>query len=309
MVDTPVVSVIVPCFNRADTVIKALDTARMQSVPHEIIVVDDASKDDLRGVIEGLNDPVVSYHRLEQNQGPSAARNVAIRHARADWIALLDSDDRWLPGKLEAQLAYAKTEDLPACSTWYVNEFGAQGNEVLCRPEEPKYSVEILTRGSLFGLGTTLLARREIFDVVGGFPEELRRMEDAEWLARYLRSHRFGVMPEVLARVSATPVTATGCGGQLFLDCIGAFHERLAPEFTQLSPPVRRRYQATELDWAAWAFFREGAWRPGFGCMARSLRLRPLRSPGNLLNYFDAMTGTNLAALAERLRQTTFSER
>jgi len=299
----PVVSIVIPCFNRAHCVERAIASiVAEQAVDHEILIVDDASTDGLADKVAALGFPTVSYFRMETNRGPSAARNFAIGAARGDWIALLDSDDVWLPGKLARQLEHTRAQGVAACSTWYVNDFADSGRRVECRPVPPTRSVDILLHGNQYGLGSTLLARREIFAQVGPFSEDLRRMEDAEWLARYLRSHEFGVVPETLALVSAVPVHLNRCGGQVFLDCAAAFHRHLAPEFRQLTPSFRRRYEAAEFDWAAQAFLREGKWRDGFACMARSLMRTPLRSPGILLSYCDALFGSNLASRAASLR-------
>jgi glycosyltransferase involved in cell wall biosynthesis len=98
----PRFSVIVPVYNRAATVLPTLESVRDQTfTDFECIVVDDGSKDgqELRAVVEGLDDPRFRYVRRE-NGGESAARNTGIDNARGEYLAFLDSDDRWLPEKL-----------------------------------------------------------------------------------------------------------------------------------------------------------------------------------------------------------------
>jgi glycosyltransferase involved in cell wall biosynthesis len=97
------VSVIVPTYNRAQLCKKTVESALRQTFHNmEVIVVDDGSTDDTEPVISGL-DPRVVYIKQE-NQGVSAARNHGLRCARGEYIAFLDSDDIWLPWKLECQL-------------------------------------------------------------------------------------------------------------------------------------------------------------------------------------------------------------
>jgi glycosyltransferase involved in cell wall biosynthesis len=99
----PRFSVIVPVYNRAATVLPTLQSVRDQTfADFECIVVDDGSKDgeELRSVVEGLADPRFQYLRRE-NGGESAARNSGIDQARGEFLAFLDSDDRWLPTKLQ----------------------------------------------------------------------------------------------------------------------------------------------------------------------------------------------------------------
>jgi len=105
--DNLLVSVIIPTFNRASRCRKAVESALGQTHWNlEIIVVDDGSNDNTQQIIKGI-DPRVRYIRQE-NAGVSAARNTGLDAARGDFIALLDSDDTWLPWKVEAQLHVLK---------------------------------------------------------------------------------------------------------------------------------------------------------------------------------------------------------
>ncbi|MCB1713751.1 MAG: glycosyltransferase family 2 protein, partial [Candidatus Competibacteraceae bacterium] len=96
------ISVIIPAHNRAHTLPRALDSVLAQTRPaDEVILVDDGSTDDTAALLQA-HYPTVRYLH-QPNQGVSAARNSGIRLARGDWIALLDSDDAWLPHKLACQ--------------------------------------------------------------------------------------------------------------------------------------------------------------------------------------------------------------
>ena len=103
----PKVSVVIPVYNRAHTVLPTLESVQAQTMPSfECIIVDDGSRDgdELRQVVESLNDTRFRYVR-RPNGGGGAARNTGIDQAKAHIIAFLDSDDRWLPDKLERDLA------------------------------------------------------------------------------------------------------------------------------------------------------------------------------------------------------------
>ena len=107
MNSTDLVSVVIPTFDRAADLTRAVASALGQSHPHlEVVIVDDGSTDDTAAVIERAwgDDPRVGY-TYQSNAGPAAARNHGLRLARGDFVAFLDSDDEWLPWKLEAQLA------------------------------------------------------------------------------------------------------------------------------------------------------------------------------------------------------------
>ena len=97
------VSVVIPTYNRARIVRSSIDSVLAQGWRNvEVIVVDDGSKDDTRAVVESYGAPVRYVHQA--NAGVSAARNTGFRHARGEFVALLDSDDQFLPWKLEAQV-------------------------------------------------------------------------------------------------------------------------------------------------------------------------------------------------------------
>jgi glycosyltransferase involved in cell wall biosynthesis len=99
------VSVIIPTYNRGDLVSRAIASVIAQTYQNlEIIVVDDASKDDIAQAIAHIDDPRLRSIRHETNLGGSAARNTGIKAALGEFVAFLDSDDTWLPHKLQCQL-------------------------------------------------------------------------------------------------------------------------------------------------------------------------------------------------------------
>src|SRR5919107_4901208 len=112
---TPYVSVIVPAYNVAGYLERALDSALAQTMSDlEVIVVDDASSDTTFEVASSVaaRDARVRLLRNENNRGPSASRNRAMHAARGEWIALLDGDDAWRPERLERMMAYATNADV-----------------------------------------------------------------------------------------------------------------------------------------------------------------------------------------------------
>ena len=99
----PKISVVIPCYNRAGLIARAVASAVAQShLPHEVIVVDDGSTDGSAGVAAGLPGPVRVLRQA--NAGAAAARNAGIATATGDWVAFLDSDDEWHSDKLRLQL-------------------------------------------------------------------------------------------------------------------------------------------------------------------------------------------------------------
>ena len=177
------ISVIIPTFNRKETLKRAIQSVVMQSyAPYEIIVIDDGSDD---GTKEWLKDnfPNVKYI-YQMNSGVSSARNKGIKFARGDWIALLDSDDEWLPSKLKDQ---AKEIELnPAAKFMHTNEIWIRnGVRVNQMKKHKKYGGYIFEKClDMCRISpSSVLIKKDIFDEIGMFDETLKVCEDYDlWL-------------------------------------------------------------------------------------------------------------------------------
>ena len=187
------VDVIIPVYNGSRFVARAVASVLDQRVPVVVHCVDDGSSDDSVAVLESLaaSDDRVTLHRSAVNAGVAAARNRAILAGTAPFVAFLDQDDEWMPGKLEVQLAALAAR--PGVG-WVVGhqrmvlEAGAV-RPAWCRPEW-------LDGPQMGFLPGTLLARREAFLAVGLFDETLLNGgDDTDWFARARRS---GVAGELL---------------------------------------------------------------------------------------------------------------
>ena len=115
----PLISVVIPTYNRANTILQSVNSVLNQTYKNiELIVVDDCSTDDTEKIIAGIQDSRVKFYRLEKNSGACAARNLGIEKASGKYIAFNDSDDKWLPEKLEKQLSFLLENncDITVCS-------------------------------------------------------------------------------------------------------------------------------------------------------------------------------------------------
>ncbi|PKH20155.1 hypothetical protein CIG19_18560 [Enterobacterales bacterium CwR94] len=183
---TPRVSVVIPTFNRADVIIKTLDSVLNQTYRNiEVFVVDDASTDLTPEVMATVADPRVTFVQLPVNTGGTRPRNEGIERAQGEFIALLDSDDEWLPEKLEKQLAYMNRQGGKnrACMTAKYNK--RPEGQYVRRNKSPKhYSgiMEFLLLGNDFQTSTLLLdaniAKAALFD------PELRKHQDWDFALR-----------------------------------------------------------------------------------------------------------------------------
>ncbi|MBU3604126.1 glycosyltransferase family 2 protein [Polynucleobacter sp. AP-Kaivos-20-H2] len=110
------ISVIIPTKNRASTLIECVNSVLEQTYgPDEVIVVDDHSDDDTKNLISSHSDVRLKYVALIEESGAQAARNMGLKMAHSDWIAFQDSDDLWLPDKLERQVAVIESEGRDQC--------------------------------------------------------------------------------------------------------------------------------------------------------------------------------------------------
>ncbi len=184
----PLVSVIIPTYNRAHIVYESIDSVLGQTYSnHEVIVVDDGSTDDTLSKLSSYGDRIKLVS--QRNGGPAAARNRGLVEARGELIAFQDSDDLWLPEKLERQVSLMERagRSVPCCLTnismrWSDREITSFGVSWLNAPiREGIWSnpAEVLaTRFVLFN--QAVMIRREVLDRIGGFDESIRFQEDYE---------------------------------------------------------------------------------------------------------------------------------
>lgn len=200
-----VVSVIIPTYNSAPTLGRAIDSLLSQTRPaDEIIVVNDGSTDDTEALV-ARDYPQVRYH-YQANAGLAATRNAGAALATGTLLALLDSDDEWVPTKLERQLQTLQAHPEfcgVGCHRIRV-KIDAQGTELWRQPsrhadgalEEISFARELWSNRIC---GATMMIRREIFDRFGGYDAALRALEDHDlWLRLLGGGERLAVLREPL---------------------------------------------------------------------------------------------------------------
>jgi len=202
------VSVIIPAYNAGSTISRAINSVLNQTlVPEEIIVVDDGSTDNMAETVKKYGGRVI-YMRTE-HLGPGAARNKALAKLKGDWVALLDSDDEWLPHKLEMQMKLFESN--PDLHWSGANSFLAAGKHHTLKCNQAKaekmlagkdfFENFLLALSNKYFLAhpSTLVIKRSVFDEVGFFNEELLRNEDSDMWCRIAFIYpKFGFIPEPL---------------------------------------------------------------------------------------------------------------
>jgi glycosyltransferase involved in cell wall biosynthesis len=181
----PLVSVIIPTYNRKNFLKIAIDSVLNQSFNNfELLIIDDGSNDSTEELVKSFKDQRIRYFKLDKNYGPSYARNFGIKNSNADFVAFLDSDDFWKKEKLEIQYSeMLKNNDYLLSHT---DEIWLRNGKIL----NPK-KIHLKEGGDIFKKSlklcsisiSTVMAKKSLFDIVGFFDESLPACEDYDmWL-------------------------------------------------------------------------------------------------------------------------------
>lgn len=292
----PAVSVVIPAFNAAWCVRRAVDSVLAQRfADFELIVVDDGSTDDTAEILRGYGDAlrIVS----QPNGGMSRARNAGIRIARGRYIAFLDADDRWLPAKLERQVALLdQRPELAFCAATATLEdpegrvIGTWG----CKSDGTVSLAEVFSAHALIAGGaSSVLARRELVQALGGFDEALFGAEDTDLWIRLAARGDFACIAEALVAVLKRPGSvsrnrARMRAGALAMTCK---NRRLLPA-DKRGGYWRALYAGILCDYAKWAY-RDGDRAAAIGDLLQAFALAPL-------NRGRLVAGIALAILTNR---------
>lgn len=193
----PTVSVIIPTYNRAHLIGRAIQSVLKQTYQDfEVIVVDDGSIDNTEEVVKKIQENRVYYYKHDKNKGGSAARNTGISLAKGKYIAFQDSDDEWLPEKLNQQINIFKnlSADVGLIYTdmwridskgqrhyWKSPGYNKENNIINCKWFDDVKNIGI----------QTVVIKRECFEKAGIFDEEFRRFIDLELFLRLSKYCRF----------------------------------------------------------------------------------------------------------------------
>lgn len=198
------VSVIIPTFNRANVIKRAIESALNQTYENiEIIIIDDGSMDNTDAIIGEIMDDRIRYYKNGSNVGPSEARNIGVQYARGEWIAFLDSDDEWFPDKLERQIEKYKEDDygLVYCPYMYSKdsrEFQTPSKN-LKKEEVEGYIYTSILRNNTIGT-PTILMKKDVFQSCGGFDKEIKAFEDWDLALAVAKDFKIGYVSEPLVK-------------------------------------------------------------------------------------------------------------
>ena len=204
--ENPLISVVIPVYNRAHLIEKTINSVSEQSYKNlEIIIVDDCSTDNIEELIKKLNNLQIRFFKQKMNMGPSAARNRGVEEAKGELIAFLDSDDEWYPDKIEKQVKQLVELDgntVLVYSGFEMIDFTTGGKI------GEKLSTVDLCKNFISGTflltpqPSTTLVRKSAFKEVGGFDINLKANEDTELAIKLCKKYKLIPTNEILVKVT-----------------------------------------------------------------------------------------------------------
>lgn len=282
----PQVSVIIPTYNRARMVQDSVESALAQTFrDFEIIVVDDGSTDETRGVLEKYKGRIHNFHQA--NQGLAAARNNAIAASHGEMIALLDSDDIWMPNKLAVQIEFMRTHPafaLVACHAIPLDEYAHPRSQTPIHPFQPEGQVtlqDILLDSPL--VASTIVVRRQCLPSPFAFTPGITFGEDWEMCLRVAIKQPVGFIAQSLVgfRRHANSLTLPlGTQEQIDLRLKHRLSvvERIFPELSEnleYLRPLRSRVEAVDYVQAALASYANRNYTLAADLLAEAIRGDP----------------------------------
>lgn len=224
------ITVIIPTYNRAATLTRAVDSVLCQTIgPVRVLIVDDASTDGTQALLQVLAaaHENITVLRQETNSGACAARNRGILEASTPYIAFLDSDDAWYPDKLRRQAAFLEDReaDIVFCSVMRME----RGKSTLYPPEQHTGDLHAaLLRGNFISTGM-IFGKRECF--LEGFDPRLPRLQDWDLMLRLTRRYRVCHQHTPLAAYYIQPDSISMDHGKL-REAGAILFEKYGPEFS-----------------------------------------------------------------------------
>jgi beta-1,4-mannosyltransferase len=287
--DGPKVSVVIPVYNRATPVRRAIESVLRQTYQNfEIIVVDDASSDHSVESVRSISDPRLTVICHDRNRGGSAARNTGIRASSGEYVAFLDSDDEWLPDKIQRQLAvFGRSDDRLALVYTGANRVYENQWTEIHRPRRHDNVARALLLDNVVGETSVGMVRRGVLNELSGFDETLPARQDVDLWLRIAERYRVEVVPDVLVTVSKVNdqdrITANIAGRMKAREIFGRKHRDELARAGVLHVYLRQ---------SGWKYYRElGESEAARRCYKESLAvqcLAPLTYPMLLLAFVPA---------------------
>jgi glycosyltransferase involved in cell wall biosynthesis len=277
----PKVSIVIPTYNRAQYLVRAIRSVLDQSFQDfEIVVVDDASTDDTLQTVESFRDPRIRYLRHDINRKEAGSRNTGVQNSQGEYIAFLDDDDAWLPQKLalQADLLDKSSVKVGVVYCSFLKIDAESGKMLGLWTAEKRGNVwRSLSEKNWIGIPSTVVVRRECFDTLGLFDEGVEFGLDYDMWVRISTVYEFEFVKEplVLRRVNHTRLSVNY---ELVLKGAESKLRKYADYFL-----LNRQYYSRRLLGMGVLYCYNGQVRRGRAAFLKAIRLDPFQ----IRNYYN----------------------
>ena len=281
------ITVIIPTYNRSELLARSVSSVLAQTyVSLELIVVDDGSTENIPEALQAIAPGRTTVIRRECRGGAAAARNTGCGAARGEFIAFLDSDDEWLPEKLEAQISFLRDRPEIAlfCTAFVLVR--RDGQEEIRTFDTNEMGTADLAFGCEVSPGSSLLFRKEFFSVVGPFDTAIPRFEDWDWLVRGSALSTIGLINRPLCKVYAGPRPTE----EMVLASTSRMREIHGSTFRRKGVRHYLRFRAGLLHEESIAAFSAGKYGLAIGKLVLSLMVFPLRKRNFIARSIRALS-------------------
>lgn len=202
--ELPFFTVVIPTYNRSDLLKAAIQSVLNQTYENfELIVVDDASTDNTKNIVNSFNDSRIQYVLNDHAKGGAGARNAGIFRAKGKWVAFLDDDDVWLSEKLQFQYEMAQqvNKAVGLICTDYAIFKDKQDNPVIYKNRPSGWVRDKLLYGGIIGCLSSVCVRTEVLKAIEGFDERFPSNQDQDLYLRVAELSEFSHVPKTLVYI------------------------------------------------------------------------------------------------------------
>jgi len=206
IMDKPLISIIIPVYNRSKTIQRAIDSVLSQTLDNfDLIIVDDCSTDNSMEIVDSYQDPRIRKFTLNKNSGAAAARNEGIKNSFSEFISFLDSDDKFEPEFLEESLNVLKNTSSEIGFMWTGSRliYSTSGKilEQQWNPKRATTSHLTFLKDLKIGTGAGISVKKEVFENCGYFDDSLPAAEDTEFFLRITEKYDYAVSLKILINI------------------------------------------------------------------------------------------------------------